>query len=176
LSRKDPDYGPVTLVTHDGPALGRVAHQNLTPFVSNRDALRHVCAHIGHAGFHDPFIMGPSRSDQQTDLIWDTRGLQRECERRNTAPAALTAVADYTRSNSEMFVRNGPRLLTPTETAKHRQRIEALADQIDALAEEARDGAAESRQFETILGRLHAEGFFPDNELVSTVAKHLLVD
>jgi hypothetical protein len=23
--RKDPDYGPVTLVVHDGPALGRVA-------------------------------------------------------------------------------------------------------------------------------------------------------
>jgi hypothetical protein len=174
--RKDPDYGPVTLVTHDGPALGRVAQQNLTAFTSNREALRHVCGHIDEPGFHDPFIMGRSRSDQQMDLIWDTRDLRRECERRNTAPAALTAVADYTRKHSEMFVRNGPRMLTPPETAKHRQRIEALADQIDALAVEARDGAAEYRQFETILGRLHAEGFFPDDELVSAVAKHLLVD
>jgi hypothetical protein len=174
--RKDPDYGPVTLVVHDGPALGRVAQQELTEFASNREALRHVCAHLGAPGFHDPFIMGPSQSPKQVDLIWDTRELQREYERRKTGPAALAAVADYTRRHSEMFVRNGPRSLTPTETTKQRQRIEALADQIDALAAETEDGAVEYRQFETILGRLHAEGFFPDGELVSAVAKHLLVD
>lgn len=174
--RKDPDYGPVTLVTHDGPALGRVAHQDLKEFPSNREALRHVCAYLGKPGFHDPFIMGPSLSRKDPDLIWDTRDLRRECDRRNTTPAALVAVADYIRQHSEMFVRNGPRMLTPNETAKHRQRIEALADQIDTLAAEARDGAAEYRQFETLLGRLHAEGFFPANELVSAVAKHMLTD
>ena len=172
--RKDPDYGPVTLVAHDGPALGRVASQELTDFPSNREALRHVCAHLGSPGFHDPFIMG--QSGNQVDVIWDTRELRRECERRKTGPAALEAVADYSRRHSEMFVRNGPRSLTPPETAKHRQRIAALADQIDALAADAQDGAVEYRQFETILGRLHAEGFFPDNELVLVVAKHLLVD
>jgi transcriptional regulator with XRE-family HTH domain len=174
--RKDPDYGPVTLVAHDGPALGRVAQQDLTEFPSNREALKHVCAHLDEPRFHDPFIMGQSQSQDGPDLIWDTRELRRECERRKTGPAALAAVADYTRRHSEMFVRNGPRLLTPTETAKHRQRIEALADQIDALAVNTSDGAVEYRRFETILGRLHAEGFFPDNELVSAVAKHLLVD
>jgi hypothetical protein len=68
------------------------------------------------------------------------------------------------RRNSEFFVRNGPRLLMPTETAKWRQRIEALADQVDALAEGARDGLVEYRQFETI----------PDGELISAVAKSLL--
>lgn len=52
----------------------------------------------------------------------------------------------------------------PTETAKRRQRIEALADQVDALAEGARDGLVEYRQFETI----------PDGELISAVAKSLL--
>lgn len=172
--RKEPDYGPVTLVVHDGPALGRVAQQHLTEFASNREALRHVCASLRLPGFHDPFIMGQSRSQKRFDLIWDTRELRRECERRTTVPAALAAVADYTRRHSEMFVRNGPRMLTPSDTTKHRQRIEALADQIDALADGARDGAVEYRQFEAILGRLHAEGFFPDNELVLAVAKDLL--
>jgi hypothetical protein len=174
--RKDPDYGPVTLVVHDGPALGRVVQQELTEFASNREALRVVCSRLGSPSFHDPFIMGPSRSQKRPDLIWDRHDLRRECDRRKTAPTALAAVADYTRRHSEMFVRNGPRMLTPVETARHRQRIEALADQIDALAADAEDGAVEYRQFETILGRLHAEGFFPDNELVSAVAKHLLVD
>jgi len=169
--KKDPDYGPVLLVVHEGPALGRVgAKQNLREFETNRAALRVACASLGSSGFYDPFIMGKNSAD----LIWDTRDLLRECERRKTAPAALAAVADYTRRNSEFFVRNGPRLLTPTETAKHRQRIEALADQIDALAEGARDGLVEYRQFETILGRLHAEGFFPEGNLVSAVAKSLL--
>jgi hypothetical protein len=169
--KKDPDYGPVILVVHDGPTRGRVAKQNLTEHGSNRAALRIACASIGSPGFHDPFIMGKNSAD----LIWDKQDLRRECERRNTGPAALTAVADYTRRHSEFFVRNGPRLLTPAETARRRQRIEALADQIDGLAEGARDGLVEYRQFETILGRLHAEGFFPDNDLVSAVAKALLV-
>ncbi len=169
--KKDSDYGPVVLAVHDGPALGRVAKQNLTEFESNRAALQVVCASLGSQGFHDPFIMGKN----SPDLIWDTRDLRRECERRKTAPAALAAVADSIRQHSELFVRNGPRLPTPAETAKRRQRIEALADQIGALAEGARDGLVEYRQFEAILGRLHAEGFFPDNELVSGVAKTLLI-
>ena len=129
-----------------------------------------VCASLGSSGFYDPFIMGKNSAD----LLWDTRDLWRECERRKTAPAALADVANYTRRNSEFFVRNGPRSLTPTETAKRRQRIEALADQIDTLAEGARDGLVEYQQFETILGRLHAEGFFPDSDLISGVAKLLL--
>jgi hypothetical protein len=168
--KKDPDYGPVILVIHDGPALGRAAKQNLTEFESNRAALRVVCANLGSPGFHDPLITGKNPAD----LIWDRQELLRECDRRKTGPAALTAVAKYTRRHSELFVRNGPRLLTPAETAKRRQRIEALADQIDVLAEGARDGLVEYRQFEAILGRLHAEGFFPDDDLVSAVAKVLL--
>jgi hypothetical protein len=168
--KKDPDYGPVLLVVHDGPALGRVAKQVLREFDTNQAALRAVCASLGSSGFFDPFIMGKNSAD----LIWDTQDLQRECERRKTAPAALAETATYTRRNSEFFVRNRPHLLTPVEAAKRRQRIEALADQIDALAEGARDGLVEYRQFETILGQLHAEGFFPDGDLVSMVANSLL--
>lgn len=41
--KKDPEYGPVTLVVHDGPAFGRVAHQ-----ISERfDSARHYSASAG---------------------------------------------------------------------------------------------------------------------------------
>jgi hypothetical protein len=169
--KKDPEYGPVTLVIHDGPAFGRVAHQEFEQFESNRAALRRVCESIGSPGFHDPFIMGRNPAD----LIWDPQELRRECERRIKGPAALAAVADYTRRNSAFFVRNGPRMLTPAETARRRERIEALADKLDDLAKNAGDGLVEYRQFEMVLGHLHAEGFFPDTALVSAVAKALLV-
>ena len=168
--KKDPEYGPVTLVVHDGPALNRVAHQKLEHFESNRSALRRICASLGSPGFHDPFIVG-----SDNDVLWDSRELRRECERRITAPAALAAVADYTRRNSAFFVRSGPRMLTPAETARRRQRIETLADRLDDLAKSAGDGMVEYRQFETVLGQLHAEGFFPETALVSGVAKALLV-
>jgi hypothetical protein len=148
--KKDPNYGPVVLVTHDGPALGRVAKQYQREFETNLAALRVVCASLGSSGLHDPFIIGKNSAD----LIWHTQDLRRECERRRAAPAALADVAKYTRRNSEFFVRNGPRLPTPAETTKRRRRIEALADQIDVLAEGAHDGLVEYQQFESVLGRL----------------------
>jgi hypothetical protein len=168
--KKDPDYGPVTLVIHDGPAFGRVAHQEFEQFDTNGAALQRVCASLGSPGFHDPFIIGTNVAD----LIWDPHELRRECERRINGPAALAAVADYTRRNSPFFVRNGPRMLTPAETDRRRQRIEALADKLDDLARSAGDGLVEYRQFEMALGQLHAEGFFPETALVSAVAKALL--
>jgi transcriptional regulator with XRE-family HTH domain len=167
--KKEPDYGPVTLVINDGPALGRVAHQTLEQFDTNEAALERVCAILGTPGVHEPFIMGANRAE----LIWDPRELRRECESRVKGPAALAAVADYTRRNSKFFVIDGPRMLPPNETAKRRQRIEALADELDALVEPVRQGLAGYRQFETVLGRLHAEGFFPETALVSAVAKAL---
>lgn len=84
----------------------------------------------------------------ENNVIWDSEELKRECERRIMAPAALSAVADYTRRNSALFVRSGPRMLTPAETARRRQRIEALADKLDDLAESAGSGLVEYRQFE----------------------------
>jgi hypothetical protein len=169
--KKDPDYGPVTLVINDRPALGRVAHQALEQFDTNKAALKRVCEILGTPGVHEPFVMGRNSAE----LVWDPRELRRECESRIKGPAALAAVAEYTRRNSGSFAIDGPRMLSLAETAKRRQRIEALADQIAAMVEPAREGLAEYRQFETILGRLHTEGFFPETELVSAVAKALLI-
>ncbi len=170
--KKDPEFGPVILVVRDDTTFGRIGHVQQIPFESNREALRHVCASLKEPGFRSPNIIGKNGFDP----IWNSQELQRECERRRTGPRALAAIAEYTREHSEKFVRNGPRMLTSAEAAKRRQRIEALADQLAALGEGARDGLVEYHQFESVLGRLHAEGFFPDNELLGDVAKSLLTD
>ena len=134
LKKKDPEFGPVTLVLHDAPAKGRVASQELRKFPTARDAIRHVCSRIGSPGFHDPFIT----TDSPTQLLWDTRELQKECERRTKAPPALNALADYIVTNSGMFVRRGPSMLPPAEMEQRKQRIAILGEEFRTLAEGAR--------------------------------------
>jgi Homeodomain-like domain-containing protein len=87
---------------------------------------------------------------------------------------ALQAVAKYTRENSSVFVRNGPRLLDPAETKRRRQAIESLADKISQLADRAAEGSAKYEQFEAILNDLHKLGFFPEMSLISAVARALV--
>ena len=160
----------MTLFIHEGPAKGRVASPQLEKFPTARDAIRHLCSKIGSPGFHDPFIT----TDSPTELLWDTRELQKECERRTKAPPALNALADYVAANSGMFVTKSPKMLPPAEAAQRKRRIEALGEEFRSLADKARDGTAEYPEFEAVLGALHAVGFFPEGRLVSDVAQALV--
>ncbi len=92
-------------------------------------------------------------------------------EKARVAAPALNEIAQYTRENSTAFVTDGPKMLTPAQKAKRKQEIEALADKIDELADEAVNGRASYTQFEDILAKLHAAGFFPTMPLISAVAK-----
>ena len=166
LKKKNLDFGPVRLFVHDGPAKGRVASQRSEKFSTSQDAIRRACKAIGSPGFYDPFIT----TESPTELLWDQQELRKECEQRAKAPPALAALANYVRTNSAVFVRNGPQLLGPAETTQRRQRIEALADKLDELAAKARDGLIKYPDFEAVLGALHVAGFFPSGELVSEVA------
>lgn len=65
-------------------------------------------------------------------------------------------------------------MLTPIERANHEKHIESLADELDKLADKARDGRADYRQFDAVLGELHAANFFPDRDLVSAAARALV--
>jgi hypothetical protein len=89
---------------------------------------------------------------------------------RAAAPA-LKKVADYTRQHSSFFVTDGPKLLTPTQKAKRQQEIETLADKINELASEVAIGKGGYTQFEDILTKLHAAGFFPTMADISAVAQ-----
>jgi hypothetical protein len=169
LKKKNPEFGPVTVVVHDGPAKGRVAKQRLEKFPTAKAAVKHVCECIGSPGFHDPFII----TDSPSELLWDTRELQRECVRRSCAPGALAALADYVRTNSSAFVQDGPGSFGPSERAQREKQIKALADEIDKLAVRSAEGSVQYQQFDEALGALHAAGFFPAGGLVGAAAKAL---
>jgi hypothetical protein len=65
-------------------------------------------------------------------------------------------------------------MLGPAETKLRRQRIESVADRLDELASNARDGLVQYPEFVSLLGALHALGFFPLAEQVSAVAQALV--
>jgi hypothetical protein len=87
---------------------------------------------------------------------------------------ALNAVGQHVRQHSSVFVVDGPRMLTPAQRTRRRQEIEALADKIDELATTAAAGKARYAEFEDILSKLHAAGFFPEMSLISAVAKAMV--
>jgi len=91
--------------------------------------------------------------------------------RAQRAVPALKEAARYTRENSDAFVTDGPKSLTPIQKAKRKEEIEALADKIDELAAEASTNKGSYAQFEAILAKLHTAGFFLTMPLVSAVAK-----
>ncbi|MGH6876467.1 MAG: helix-turn-helix domain-containing protein [Rhizomicrobium sp.] len=170
IKKRDPAFGPVVVVSHDGSAKGRTAKQQQQTFATNRDAIRSVCQSLGQPQFHEPFIM----TESPADPLWETRELLRECRRRTDGPAALTALADYARRNSAAFVRSGPAMLSPADTAKRQKHIEAIATQIEELARKTREGFVDYMDFEPLLRDLHASGFFPENGLVSAAAQALV--
>jgi hypothetical protein len=84
---------------------------------------------------------------------------------------ALSAVAQYVRQHSTLFVVDGPNSLPPAERKRRQREIEAIADKLDALAVAAGNAGVSYLQFEALLHQLHALGFYPTIELVSEVAK-----
>ena len=85
--------------------------------------------------------------------------------------AALKAVAEYTRRNATFFVTGVPQVLDPRMRLQRIQHITALADELDTLADAVTQEPVSYQQFETILGKLHRAGFWPENSLVSDVAR-----
>ncbi len=80
--KREPEFGPVTLVYHDGPALGRVAAQELEQFDSNEAAIHRACALMSHPKSNGAFIM---ERGAKSKVLWDPRQLKQECERRKAA-------------------------------------------------------------------------------------------
>jgi hypothetical protein len=85
--------------------------------------------------------------------------------------SALNELAQYVRTNAGIFVTTGPKMLTPQETSARKQKIEELANQIKTLAIKVPDGTVNYEAVEAILKKLRELGFFPDNLLVSNLAR-----
>ncbi|MBR1130768.1 helix-turn-helix domain-containing protein [Bradyrhizobium iriomotense] len=121
------------------------------------------------------------RRDTSPDLARDKPFLEdaaycisKAFSQAKTAPPALRAVARYVRQHSDVFVVDGPGRQPTTERRRIQQEIEGVADKLIELATAAETGDASYHQFEELLQKLHALGFFPTIELVSAVA-HAMV-
>jgi hypothetical protein len=159
--------GPVTLVHHDRPWRNGTMQQTREEFASTNEAIQRACAAMGSPNFHDPFIIGGNPAEP----LLDKHELYRECERRKNGAGALRAVGEYVERNSARSVTSGPRMLSSAQAAEKKQRIEALAQEINLLVTAAEQGLAGYRQFDVILGNLHKLGFFPETSLVFEVAR-----
>jgi transcriptional regulator with XRE-family HTH domain len=117
---------------------------------------------------------GPDLASDMPDIEDAAFCIARAFAKAQSGPAALKAVADYTRKHSSIFVVDGPKLLDRSEKARRQKTIEAVADKIDELAVVASEGRAKYQDFESLLGELHAVGFFPLMSLISDVAHSLV--
>lgn len=88
-----------------------------------------------------------------------------------TVVSALKELAEEIRSHSWAFGREGPRMLSPSETTVREEQIATLASEIDKLAKRVPQGKVTYRDVEGILGRLRELGFFPDQPLVRNVER-----
>lgn len=88
-----------------------------------------------------------------------------------SAADALRAVANYTRANAELRASSGAKMPDQQEEAHSRQKIERIADEIDALADESLQRETSYADFDHFLRQLHQLGFFPEDRLVSAVAR-----
>ena len=84
---------------------------------------------------------------------------------------ALRVIANYIRANADLRAWSGAKMPSEQEKAQSRQKIDGIANEIDALAEASLRRAIGYADFEPFLRRLHELGFFPESRLVSAVAR-----
>lgn len=111
----------------------------------------------------------------------DRREIQDACyciaqaiARARTANKALIEIAEYTRQHAALFVREGPASPSAAEVTRRVETINMLGDELNGLASSALEGNALYAKFEGILDALHRLGFFPEQELVSAVARSMI--
>lgn len=88
-----------------------------------------------------------------------------------SAADALRAVANHTRVNADLRTWSGTKIPDEHEQAQSRQKIERIAGEIDALADESLQREITYAEFEHFLRRLHQLGAFPEDQLVSALAR-----
>ena len=87
-----------------------------------------------------------------------------------TVADPLRAAAEFARLHWQFMVTNGARLPSAEERAERRRKIEAVADEIDRLADASLREPVNSAQFEKLRDALREEGLFVDGQIVSAVA------
>ena len=86
--------------------------------------------------------------------------------------AALGGLSDYMRRTATFRGRSGLRLSSPEEMQAHEASVLAIADALEALAD---DPAAEFAAIEMLANKLRQMGAFPDRELYSAAVQSFLL-
>lgn len=97
--------------------------------------------------------------------------IAREYQRYHEQGEALKSTAAYVRANAHLSARRGPGMATAAEAAKRKREIERMADELDELAEVAREGSASHAQYTDVQHRLHAAGFYLRDADVAAIAR-----
>jgi len=182
LKQENPDLGPVTLVYSDGPMFvdpygprRRPAMMQQEPYPTNAAALARVQQLWGRGDFHNSFIIEESRTP-----LWNVVELERvvsgDDKGAPTLVNLLKAIAKIVRADSAIFVRSGPKMLSPTEARKRQQAIEGQADELDRIADSGLQTIIRDRLLiEGAFSKLLALGSKAPDSLVSNVAQALVV-
>jgi hypothetical protein len=182
LKQENPDLGPVTLIYSDGPMFvnpygprSRPAMMQQEPYPTNTAALARVQQLWGRDNFHNPFIIEKSGTP-----LWNVVELGRVVDGDDTGAPTLVnllrAIAKNVRANSTIFVRSGPKMLTPAEAKKRQQAIEGQADELDRFAGSGiRAIIRDQLLVEGVFSKLLALGTRAPDSLVSNVAQALVV-
>ena len=182
LKQENPDLGPVTLVYSDGPMFvdpygprRRPAMMQQEPYPTNTAALARVQQLWAREDFHNPFIIEESRTP-----LWNVVELEKvvsgDDKGAPTLVNLLKAIAKTVRADSAIFVRSGPKMLSPSEAKKRQEAIEGQADELDRIAGSGLQAIIRDRlPIEGVFSKLLALGSKAPDSLVSNLAQALVV-
>ena len=89
-----------------------------------------------------------------------------------SAADALRAVANDSRAKAaDLTACSGAAMPDESENAQSRQKIDRIADKIDALTDESLQPEISYADFDPLLRQLHLLGIFPEDQLVAAVAR-----
>jgi len=181
LQQESPHFGTVTLFYTPTPMWVPVQGPRLPPgipgqefYPTNASALARVCALWGRTGFDSPVILQESR-----DFLWTTNELELVATGQDTGaptvPTMLRGIGNYLRAYSARYVRNGPRLPSPTEVVARQREIEVQAEKLERLADADTSSSTDSGPVGMIFDRLHLLGMSAPGGLVNGVYQAYVV-
>jgi helix-turn-helix protein len=182
LKQENADIGPVTLVYSDGPMFvnpygprGRLAMMHQEPYPTNSAAIARVEQLWDRDDFHNAFII-----EESGKPLWNVVELTRVVAGKDKGAPTLVnlvrAIAKSVRANSTIFVRSGPKTLSPSEAKQRQQAIEAQADELDRLADSGLQSLIKNQQkVEGVFSTLLALGTKAPDSLVYNVAQAFVV-
>jgi DNA-binding XRE family transcriptional regulator len=175
LEKERPELGPVILCYSDGPMfvnpygpqrkLAMLQHES---YPTNAAAVARVRLLWNKPDFHGPFIL-----EKSGKFLWNqvelTRVVNGGDKGAPTIRNTLLRMAAYVAENPTAFAR-GPKVLGPAEVEDRTRRIQAVGEELAALAAQSETRVVQYPDYEPLLDRLHELGFYPTHRQVGDVA------